>query len=936
MKRNALRLLLFSLVLMIGMDGFAQKAVATKLPVSPRVRIGKLPNGITYYIRHNEEPKDRAELRLVVHAGSILETEKQVGLAHFTEHMAFNGTKNFAKQELVDFLERSGVSFGADLNAYTSFDETVYMLQLPTDSMNVFRKGFQILEDWAHNVTFDDSEIDKERGVVIEEWRLGQGASERMRAKYFPVILKGSQYATRLPIGTKQNLDTFHHETLKQFYKDWYRPDLEAVIAVGDFDTNEVEKMIKQHFGSIPKPVNPKPRKKYGIPAQTGTQAVVLTDPEQPYNVVQILYKQPEIPEAKTDLEYRAEIVRGLYNSMMSARLQEIAQKPDAPFLFGSSSYEKFMGDKDALTLVAVAKDATAIPLATQTVLQENERVRQHGFTQGELDRAKASMMSYIENLYTERDKTRSAQLVEELIRNYLHGEPIPGIEIEYNLYKQYLPTIKLNEVNVLINKWIKPTDRAIVVMAPESEKNKLVSQEQILALVNKPIGKLTAYEDKVMKGSLLVKEPTPGKIVDEKKIPEIGVTELTLSNGAKVVLKPTTFKNNEISISAISKGGVSLYSNEDYLSASNATSVALFGGVGNYDLNSLQKELSGKQVSISPSIGQYSEGINGGTTPKDLPTAFQLIYGYFTEPRKDTSMFKMLQQQMYASLLNKGKDPGSVFGDSVNYIMGNYNPRRKPLTIERLNEIQLDKAFDVYKDRFADAGDFIFTFVGNFKVDSIKPYIEKYIASLPSTGRQETWKDVGIRYPSGIVNKVIKKGQENKSSVRITFTGMTQYSDLEATQLDQVAKILEIRLREVLREDQGGVYGVGVDANINREPVNSYGITISFGCAPENVDKLVSLVMKEVQALKENGPSQVNVDKVIAEDVRSLQTGVTSNAYWLYNLQQKYYHNEDPKTILDDPAMVKQLTTARAKELANKYFDMNNVVKLVLMPENK
>jgi zinc protease len=936
MKRNALRLLLFALVLMISYYGIAQKAVATKLPVSPRVRIGKLPNGITYYIRHNEEPKDRAELRLVVHAGSILETEKQVGLAHFTEHMAFNGTKNFAKQELVDFLERSGVSFGADLNAYTSFDETVYMLQLPTDSMNVFRKGFQILEDWAHNVTFDDSEIDKERGVVIEEWRLGQGASERMRAKYFPVILKGSQYATRLPIGTKQNLDTFHHETLKQFYKDWYRPDLEAVIAVGDFDTNEVEKMIKQHFGNIPKPVNPKPRKKYGIPAQTGTQAVVLTDPEQPYNVVQILYKQPEIPEAKTDLEYRAEIVRGLYNSMMSARLQEIAQKPDAPFLFGSSSYEKFMGDKDALTLVAVAKDATAIPLATQTVLQENERVRQHGFTQGELDRAKASMMSYIENLYTERDKTRSAQLVEELIRNYLHGEPIPGIEIEYNLYKQYLPTIKLNEVNVLINKWIKPTDRAIVVMAPESEKNKLVSQEQILALVNKPIGKLPAYEDKVMKGSLLVKEPTPGKIVDEKKIPEIGVTELTLSNGAKVVLKPTTFKNNEISISAISKGGVSLYSNEDYLSASNATSVALFGGVGNYDLNSLQKELSGKQVSISPSIGQYSEGINGGTTPKDLPTAFQLIYGYFTEPRKDTSMFKMLQQQMYASLLNKGKDPGSVFGDSVNYIMGNYNPRRKPLTIERLNEIQLDKAFDVYKDRFADAGDFIFTIVGNFKVDSIKPLIEKYIASLPSTGRQETWKDVGIRYPSGIVNKVIKKGQENKSSVRITFTGMTQYSDLEATQLDQVAKILEIRLREVLREDQGGVYGVGVDANINREPVNSYGITISFGCAPENVDKLVSLVMKEVQALKENGPSQVNVDKVIAEDVRSLQTGVTSNAYWLYNLQQKYYHNEDPKTILDDPAMVKQLTAARVKEMANKYFDMNNVVKLVLMPENK
>jgi zinc protease len=930
------KLFICIITIVTGFSAGAQSPTAKILTPSPKVKIGKLPNGLTYYIRKNEEPKDRAELRLVVKAGSILENEQQLGLAHFTEHMAFNGTKNFEKQELVDFLEKSGVNFGADLNAYTSFDETVYMLQLPTDSPTVFKKGFQILEDWAHNVSFENAEIDKERGVVIEEWRLGQGANERLRAKYFPVLLKGSQYAVRLPIGTKQNLETFKYETVKQFYKDWYRPDLQAVIVVGDVNVSEVEQLIKKHFGAIAKPVNPKPRIKYGIPAQKETQTVILTDPEQPYNLLQIYYKQPAIKEAQTDLEYRASIVRELFNAMMTTRLEEIAQKPNAPFLFGNSSYGKLIGDQDALTLVAVAKDGKAIANATEALLDENERVRQNGFTETELARAKANMLSSIENLYNERDKTKSSQVIQELIRNFLNKEPIPGIEKEYKMYQQFLPGIKLNEVNSLITKWLKPADRTIIVTAPESEKDNLISEKEMLALVNKHRTGLKAYEDKVVKGALLTKQPVAGKITDEKKIAELGVTELTLSNGVRVILKPTNFKNNEILISGISKGGSSLYSDSDYLSASNATTVAQYGGVGNYDIMSLQKELSGKQVSVSPSISQYFEGINGSTTPKDIATAFQLIYGYFTEPRKDTSMFQVLKQQLSTSLANKGKDPGSVFGDSVSYIMGNYHPRRKPMTLDRIEELNLDKAFSVYQDRYADASDFIFTIVGNFKVDSIKPYIENYIASLPATNRKETWKDVGIRFPQGVVNKEIRKGRENKSSVRLTFTGITEYSDLESTQLDQTAKVLEIRLREILREDQGGVYGVGVSANINREPINSYSVTISFGCAPENVDKLANLVLEEVKNMKANGGSQTNVGKVIAEDTRGMETSVKENNYWLFNLQDKYYHNEDPKIILQNAAMVKQLTVARTKEIADKYFNTDNMVRLVLMPENK
>jgi zinc protease len=922
--------------ILTGISLNAQTLTAKKLSVSPDIKIGKLSNGFTYYIRKNEEPKNRAELRLVVKAGSILETDKQAGLAHFTEHMAFNGTKNFEKQELVNFLEKSGVNFGADVNASTSFDETVYQLQLPTDSLAVFKKGFQILEDWAHNVSFENAEIDKERGVVIEEWRSGQGAGERMRSKTFPFLLKGSQYAVRIPIGTKSNLDTFKYETIKQFYKDWYRPDLEAAIIVGDVDINRVEEMIKQHFSAIPKPVNPKLRLKYGIPAGKETQTLIVTDPEQRYSVVTIYYKQPEIKEAQTDAEYRASIIRQLFNAMMSSRLQEISQRPDAPFLGASSGYGKLIGDKDALTLAAYSKDGAGISKATQALLEENERVRQNGFTQGELERAKAAALAGMENIYNERNKQESSTLAEELIRNFITKEPIPGIEKEYEMYKQYMPGIKLQEINNLISLWIKPTDRAIIVTAPEAEKANLPTAAQMLALVNKHQGKITAYEDKVMKGDLLAKQPAAGKIITEKKLNELGVTELTLSNGVKVILKPTKFKNNQVLISAISKGGSSLYSDSDYLSASNATTVTLYGGVGNYDIMSLQKELSAKQVSIAPFIGQYSEGISGSATPKDLGTAFQLINGYFTEPRKDTAMFKVLKQQLIASLANKGKDPSAVFADSVGYIMGSYNARRKPLTIDRVDEIKPDKAFSIYKDRFSDAGDFIFTFVGNFSVDSLKPYIEKYIASLPAAGRKETWKDVGIRYPLGIINKEIKKGRESKSTVRITFPGITQYSDLEATQLDQMAKVLEIRLREILREDQGGVYSVGVGANINREPVNSYSVTISFGCAPENVDRLTDLIMTEIKNMKANGGTQINVDKVVAEDTRSMETSVKENSYWLYNLQDKYYYNEDPATLLQDAAMVKKLTVARTKELANKYLNTDNEIKLVLMPEGK
>lgn len=925
---------LFLAGLVLSNSTFAQKQPDTKLTPSPKLRIGKLANGLTYYIRQNADPENRAELRLVVNAGSILEDENQLGIAHFVEHMAFNGTKNFAKQELVDFLEKSGVSFGADLNAYTSFDETVYQLQVPTDRLQVFLKALQILEDWAHNVSFDPKEIDKERGVVIEEWRQGLGAEERMREKYFPVILKGSRYAERLPIGTKKSLETFSHESIKKFYSDWYRPDLQAVIVVGDINVDMTEQLIKKHFSDIPKKTSARPRQKFSIPSQKGTSTVVITDPEQTYNVVQVFYKQPAIPEPQTTLGYRSMLVRSLFNQMMNNRLVELAQKPGAPFLFANSSYGNFIGDKDALTLVAVAKDGKAIADATNVLLRENERVRQHGFTSTELARAKTAMMSGMETMYNEREKTNSGHLVQELIRNYLKKEPIPGIEKEWEMYQLFVPGIALEEVNSLIARWIKPDDRAVIVMAPESEKNNLVKKEEIAVLLDKKFGSLDPYEDVTTTGSILANAPVAGKIVSRKTIDTLDVTVLELSNRAKVILKPTNFKNNEIIFSAISPGGTSLYTDEEYLSAANAGAIVQMGGIGNYDIMSLQKELSGKQVYVAPMIAQYSEGMTGSAIPRDLETAFLLLHGYFTEPRKDSSMYQVMLQQLSSSLMNKGKDPGGVFADSVNVTLGNYHYRRTPLTLERLPEIKQEVAHRIYNDRFAGAGDFIFTFVGNFQVDSIIPFIETYIASIPAGNTNESWKDVGIRYPTGKISKVIKKGQENKSSVRIAYTGTSVYSDLEATQLDQLAKVLAIRLREEMREEQGGVYGVNVSANLGRIPNASYIINISFTAAPENLDKLTATVMQEIDKLKQAGASQINVGKVIAEDVRQMQLQLRENNYWLYNLEQKFYHKEDPMEILKDTEMVKQLTPERTKALAQKYFNNDNLVKMVLMPE--
>ncbi|MBC8154396.1 MAG: insulinase family protein [Bacteroidetes bacterium] len=917
----------------------AASATATDLnrpiPTDPGVKVGKLTNGLTYYIRKNAEPKNRAELRLVVRAGSVLETDEQQGLAHFMEHMAFNGTKNFPKNELVNVLQSSGVRFGADLNAYTSFDETVYQLPVPTDSANVFERSMQILEDWAHNVTFDPVEIDKERGVVLEERRLGQGAQQRMRDKYFPLILNNSIYANRLPIGKEEVLKSFTPETLRQFYQSWYRPDLMAVVAVGDFDVAKVEAMIREKFSRVPVVSSPKPRPAFTIEAHKDTKVVIVTDNEQPNTVIQIIYKRPEIKE-RTLADLRASLKRSLFNTMLGNRIQELTQKADPPFVYGASNYGGFLGDLDAFTSFAVAKDGD-VERAIKAVLDENARVKAFGFTPTELVRAKRDLLTGIEQTYKERDKTRSSSYVNEYVQNFTDQEPYTSIGFYYEFVTKNLAGLAINEINDLVNQFITNENRAVVITAPESAKDKLPTVAQVIGYIDNASKDVTAYVDQTLNEPLLAKQPTPAPVVSEKKITEIGVTEWTLKNGVRVVLKPTDFKNDQILFAGTSFGGTSLYELPDFMSARFASTLVSLGGTGVFNQIQLGKFLSGKSVSVSPYISELTEGISGQATPRDLETALQLTHSYFTQARKDPDVIKGFLSNQRSLLQSQlaTPTPAKVFQDTVQVTLGDYNPRRLPLKPADLDKVDLDRGVAIYNERFANAGDFTFFFVGNFDAKTLRPLVEKYLGGLPATGKDEQFKDLGIRIPAGQISKTVYKGVDPKSTVQLVFSGPFVWNSENTTQVDALAEALEIKLTETLREEESGVYGVSASGSYSKYPVPRYTMRIGFGCAPENVEKLIARTKAVIEAIKKDGADAKDIAKFKAESQRETENQLRDNGFWLSYLSSQHINGDDPTDVLRESEQLKKVTVESTKAAANTYFGTNEV-KLILMPEKK
>jgi len=904
------------------------------LPLDPVVRTGKLANGFTYYIRHNEEPKNRVMMYLVNKAGSVLEDEDQRGLAHFMEHMSFNGTKHFPHNELVDYLQKAGIRFGADLNAYTDFDETVYELPIASDNPKLLNDGIEIMRDWAHEALLDPGEIDKERGVVLEEKRLGKGADERMRRAYWPLILNNSRYAVRVPIGLDTVLDNFKRPVIARFYNDWYRPDLQALIVVGDINVDQIEATIKQQFGSLKNPVHERVRTRYTVPLTGKNQFIAVTDKEMTTTEAEIMIKH-KAPELRTAADYRTALIQGLFDQMLSERYTELSRKADPPFISGNAGISGFMGSLDTYDASVQAKPGE-LEKGIKAVWRETERLKRFGFTTTELERAKTAYLNAMESAVKEKSKTNSASYVGEYQAYFLTKTASPGIDKEYQLTKEDLPGITLTDVNSLTASYITNTNRDILILAPEKDKSSLPNETVVNSWLKAVEAEtLTPYKDDVSSKTLLSAMPVPGKVKSEAQNKALGITTITLSNGVKVLLKPTDFKNDQIIFSGFASGGTSLYSDADYQSAANAAGVVTAGGLGNYNTGELSKYLEGKQLSVKPFINERFQGISGGSTPKDLETAMQMIYAYFTEPREDTAIFKGIIARSKAGLANRANDPSSVFNDTVSAIMGNNNIRRTGPTLQKLEQINPDKAYQIYKERFADAGNFTFTFIGSIDINTIKPLLEKYLGSLPATNQHEQAKDLNIHPPTGRVEKTVYKGSEPKSTVYLVYTGKYDYSPENNVKMDALKETLEIRLLERLREDESGVYSPGAEISTTKLPQQRYSFVVHFGCAPQNVEKLIASALDEINKLKTDGPPQVNVDKWRAEDKTSFEPQLKTNNFWLGYLSGQLQNDQELDQVNHYNDLLDTVKPGDVKTVAAKYLSGDNYIRLVLMPEN-
>ncbi|MEL6650788.1 MAG: insulinase family protein, partial [Bacteroidota bacterium] len=873
-------------------DPLAAKAI----PFDPSTRTGKLANGFTYYIRQNAKPENYAEFRLAVNAGSILETDAQQGLAHFVEHMCFNGTKNFPKMALVDYLESIGTKFGAHLNAYTSFDETVYMLRVPTDDQEKFTKGFQIMEDWAHSVTFEDEEIEKERGVIIEEWRTRLGARDRMFKETLPKVFYQSLYADRLPIGKIDVLETFPPDEIRRFYKDWYRPDLMALVIVGDFeDMDAVETRIKEMFGRIEGPAEPKDRPDFQIPDHDETLITIFSDEETPYNQIEVMYKHP-LTVSKNLADYRRTLVYNLASTLIDGRLEELLQAENPPFSFAGSGYGQMARTKDAFNAFVVVQEGGFLN-GLEALLTENERALRYGFTQSELDRAKKSYLSRLEKQVREKDKTESRRIVMSYVNHYLEGSPAPGFENSLKLTQELFPSITLEDVNEAFKSFITKENRVITLNGTMSPSNVMPTEAEVLALLDKVGEKeLTVYEDNVAAEPLMGVSNAPGSVIKTETKEEIGVTELTLSNGVRVILKPTDFQNDQILMRAYSPGGSSLVSDEDYISATYGIQAIMESGLANYDYIQLDKYLSDKQLRVGTFVGELYEGMSGSTSPKDLETFLQLTHLYFTAPRKDEKAFKSSLSKTQGFFANLMNSPENYFRSEVVKVMGNGHPRATYLpSPEQWAKVDLDRAFSIYQERFANAADFTFLLVGNFDVEGIQPLLNQYLGSLPALAETEDWKDIGMTLPEGPIDHKVYKGKEPKSVVEMKFFGDFEWSGENRYNMQSTVQVLGIMLRESMREDKGGVYGVRASGSPSKEPKPEYAITISFVCSPENVDDLVNTAWNDIKTLQDEGASEKNLQKVQETQRKDIETGMLQNQFWMGQLYNAYRNDIDP-----------------------------------------
>ncbi|OQP61118.1 hypothetical protein A3860_05210 [Niastella vici] len=913
---------------------FAQSSNENAIPLDPKIKTGRLSNGFTYYIRKNIHPANQVVFYLVNKVGSIVETDNQQGLAHFMEHMCFNGTRHFPKNELVDYLQKAGVRFGADLNASTGFNETIYQLPVPADK-EVIRNAIQILRDWARDASLAADEIDKERGVVIEEKRQRLGSFQRVQEKVSPVLLNHSRYVTRLPIGTDEVLKNFDHDTLRKFYYDWYRPSLQALIVVGDINEKEMEKMIISKFSDLQNPVGAPNRTEYSIALTGNNQYLAVTDEETPATSISI-YMKHAAGKMKTLDDFRKHMLQSLLNDIISSRFNEISQQEHAPFYQIGGGINAVLANVNSFTLTVQPKQGREED-AFKALWIEMERIKRYGFLPSELERAKINFLTRYEDINKTKDITHSRQYVEEYVRNFLEGEASPGISYEYEFYKKNIAAVTVNDLAMLFNQVFKETNRDIIISANEKDKSLIPAEDKILQWMNEATKEnMTAYADKPAADELMPVLPVPGKIISEKKLyGKAGITEIKLNNGVRVLLKSTDFKKDEIQFAGISPGGTSQVGDSDFLSISLASAIISASGVGNLSRQAIGKKMAGKKVIVAPVISTYSEGVNGTTDAKDIETALQLVYLYFTRPRKDIASFGQLKERMLASYENTKNLPGTIFGDTVSNVSSGYHIRNQKPTPGQINALQLDTIIKLYKERFSDAGDFTFVFVGNFDVEKIKPLLEQYLGSLPSAGRVEKLKDLKLDIARGIHSCKIFGGKEPQARVLLMLSGAYHPDALINFELNVLAGVLRLRLLERLREEIGGIYSLDINPVLRRIPTGEYNFSINFICDPANVELLILSVFGEIGKIKSTGALQDDIDKLKAASKLQKARAIKENGYWLSLISSSVLQGtEEEIEDVYNENLWKEITTESLKEVAIQFLNGENYMRFVLLPE--
>ena len=930
------KLILSILVLALSLVATAQQPQA--LPIDSAVRVGKLENGLTYYIRHNEYPKQRAEFHIAQAVGATMEEDHQNGLAHFLEHMAFNGTEHFAGKGIIEYFESIGVNFGGNINAYTSLDETVYRLsEVPTTREGIIDSALLVMHDWACGLLLLPEEIDAERGVIREEWRTGAQANRRMWKAINPLKYPGSQYAKRDVIGDTAVINNFAYDALRDYYKKWYGPDNQAIIVVGDIDVDQVEQKIKALWADVPARANRGERPLYSVNDNEQPIVAIVRDKEAQYTRIELEFKKEQLPKQLrgTNVDYLQTIAIELVCDMFNNRLSELAMKPEATFVGAGSYYGELVKEKDAFIAIYLAKQGQEVA-AYKDLLTQLEKMRRYGFTYAELDRVKKETLAAYEKSFNERNTVRNIQHAQEYIRHYLSDEPIPGIAWEYEMVQQLLPMLSVDMLNQIAQNLVTDENLIISFQAPEDETVVLPTEaetvELLAAVKNEEI---EAPVEEAIRENLVENAPKAGKIKKTTYNETLGTTEWTLSNGVRVVVKPTTFKQDEILFQAFSQGGRSLVATADLPSAVLATDVVELGGLADMSATDLQKALTGKRVSVSPTIGAYSEGVNGSSTVKDLETLLQLNYLYFTAPRRDEEAFQTLMSILDSQLANRDKNPKVAWSDSVQMMASNYSDRTMILNKELLTKVSLDKALEVYKARFANPADFTFFFVGN--VDpadkAFQAQVCTWLGGLKTSKKLEKAADDKVRVATGVQKNYFTRPMETKTaSNRIQYTSYDMpYTLANDLNMEMIGRILSTRYLESIREREGGSYGVGCAGWMNRHPVHYAQLIMQFDTDPEKQNKLMSIIHEEVKTIVENGPLAKDLQKEKESMLKDFEEDLEKNSYWLDALDSYYVNGIN--YITDYKTAVEAITAETVQATLKKLTESGNVFEVVMLP---